>query len=231
VQPEHAVKAIASLDDDVRRALYLFVRRQGEPVTRQAAARALRISPKLAAFHLDKLVERGLLAADQHHPEGLRRRVGRAPKRYFCSGQEVSLSLPERRYDFIGAILVDTLAVADASERPAELARRIAAENGQQLAEATRRRGQHGGRIGIERALALAEDLLEEFGYEPARNVNDQLTLRNCPFQALAARSPDLVCAINLSFVGGLLRGIGNDDLDVRLTPLPGSCCVTVGVS
>jgi predicted ArsR family transcriptional regulator len=230
VQAEHVVKAIASLDDDVRRALYQFVRRQTEPVTRQAAARAVRISPKLAAFHLDKLVERGLLDADHDHPEGVRRRVGRAPKRYSASAQELSLSIPERHYDLIGAILVDTLVAADGSERPTEIAERIAAEGGQAIGEATRRQRRHRGRLGIEGAVALAEDLLREHGYEPLRGVNDELRLRNCPFRALALRAPDLICAINLGFVSGLVHGIGNDNVDAYLTPTAGACCVTVGI-
>ena len=56
-----AVAAIAALDDDVRRALYEHVRAAGVPVTREEAATAVGISRKLAAFHLDKLVELGVL--------------------------------------------------------------------------------------------------------------------------------------------------------------------------
>src|SRR4051812_23000871 len=56
-----AVAAIAALEDDVRRALFEHVRGAAQPVTRESAAAAIGISRNLAAFHLDKLVELGLL--------------------------------------------------------------------------------------------------------------------------------------------------------------------------
>ena len=42
-------------------ALYLIVRSHERPVSRDEAAPAASISRKLAAFHLDKLADRGLL--------------------------------------------------------------------------------------------------------------------------------------------------------------------------
>src|SRR5205809_883694 len=67
-----AVAAIAALDDDVRRALYEHVRAAGAPVTRQEAATGVGISRKLAAFHLDKLVELGVLRSGFGPPSGRR---------------------------------------------------------------------------------------------------------------------------------------------------------------
>lgn len=222
-----AFEAIAALDDEVRRGLYRFVCRQPHPVTRQEAARALRISAKLAAFHLDKLVERGLLAADHNLPEGASRRVGRVPKRYFPSPLEVSLSLPERRYDIIGAILVDTLADPDAGEDPPELARRIAWQRGRDLGTEARQ-NRRLGRPGAERTVAAAEDLLDQNGYQPIPDGTGGLVLHNCPFHALVGRAPELICSINTAFIDGILRGLGNDTVRAELTPTPGACCVRV---
>src|SRR3989442_11102264 len=58
---ERQIAAIASLDEPVRRGLYLYVLARGREVGRDEAARAVRISRALAAFHLDKLAELGLL--------------------------------------------------------------------------------------------------------------------------------------------------------------------------
>ena len=58
---ERQIATIASLDDPVRRGLYLYVSGRGREVGRDEAARAVRISRALAAFHLDKLVRHGLL--------------------------------------------------------------------------------------------------------------------------------------------------------------------------
>ncbi len=189
---EEQFLAVSALGDVARWDLYRFVRRQSHPVTREEAARALRISVKLAAFHLDKLVDRGLLRADHEVPDGARRRVGRAPKRYSPSDAEVSLSVPERHYQLVGEILVDTLAQDDAGkagESTVERARRIAWGRGERLgAEVSEAR--RPGRLGPERTVAAAEDLLEKHGYEPVDDDDGGLILRNCPFHALVDRAP-----------------------------------------
>jgi predicted ArsR family transcriptional regulator len=66
------------------------------------------------------------------------------------------------------------------------------------------RRGRHG-----ERALAAGEEL-DRLGFDTARAADGAVTLRNCPFRALAQRAPEVVCAINHAFVDGLVRGLGN---------------------
>jgi len=63
--------AVATLTDASRRALYDYVRRQDHPVRREEAAEATAMSRGLAAFHLDKLVRAGLLAARYEAPAGL----------------------------------------------------------------------------------------------------------------------------------------------------------------
>lgn len=230
VKQQAELRAVAALGDEVRSALYRFVRRQNRPVTREEAARAVRISVKLAAFHLDKLVDLGLLRAGQEVPPGVRRRVGRAPKRYSVSDLEVSLSLPERRYELVGEILVDSLARAGAlpgGAAPAEVARGVARERGWRLGADARDR-RHLGRPGPERTVAVTEELLDQLGYEPAGDDHGGLVLRNCPFHALARRAPELVCSLNVAFVDGMLRGLGNESVRAGLQPGPGGCCVRV---
>src|SRR4051794_4597364 len=73
-----AIATIAALDDQVRARLYATVRAAGGPVTREQAAAEVGISRKLAAFHLEKLVDAGLL--DSGPDIRIPRRVGRAPK-------------------------------------------------------------------------------------------------------------------------------------------------------
>ena len=54
------------------------------------------------------------------------------------------------------------------------------------------------------------------------------MRLRNCPFHPLAERAPDLVCGLNLEFLGGFLEGLGADAVEATLAPAPGECCVEV---
>ncbi|HZT66969.1 MAG TPA: transcriptional regulator [Acidimicrobiales bacterium] len=218
-------RALSVLGEELRRSLFEFVRRAPRPVTREEAARASHISVKLAAFHLDKLVEHGLLAVADAAPGDDRRRVGRAPKRYTRSDTEVSLSLPARRYDLVGEILVDALVAGSEGRPAADTARRIAWERGREAgAAAAGRRSLR--RPGDERALAAARQVLEEHGFEPAEAENGTVVLRNCPFHALAQRAPELVCGLNVDFVDGLLRGLGNQSVRAELQPTPGWCCV-----
>jgi predicted ArsR family transcriptional regulator len=103
---------VATLVDPSRRALFEYVRRQDHPVGREQAAAATGVSRGLAAFHLDKLVEAGLLGARYEAPAGRRGR-GRTPKVYVPMG-EVAITIPARRDDLIA----DVLATAYLSHRP-----------------------------------------------------------------------------------------------------------------
>jgi predicted ArsR family transcriptional regulator len=102
---------------------------------------------------------------------------------------------------------------------------RVADERGHELGSAERARLRPG-RLGTERALTLACETLERYGFEPARAEPTRVFLRNCPFQPLAARAPDLVCAVNQAFLAGFLRGLGASTATAALTRPPGACCV-----
>ncbi len=67
---QNAVGAIALLDEPKRRRLYEYVAESDEPVGRDQAAAALGISRELAAFHLDRLVEGGLLETEYRRRSG-----------------------------------------------------------------------------------------------------------------------------------------------------------------
>jgi predicted ArsR family transcriptional regulator len=229
MEDREQVLVVSALGDDTRRALYCFVRDAGRPVTREEAARGVRVSTKLAAFHLDKLVERRLLQTSRQAPAGVLRRVGRAPKTYAVSDLQVDFTLPPRRYDLAGEILVDTLVKAEEeSGALGETARQTAWQKGYALGLEARSSRQ-GSRTGPERALAGAQALLGDHGYEPAEDAQGGLLLRNCPFHGLVDRGPELVCGLNAALIDGMLRGLGNQSLRAELRPTPGRCCVRIG--
>jgi predicted ArsR family transcriptional regulator len=218
-----AVAAIAALDDDVRHALYEHVRLARGAVTREQAADAVGISRKLAAFHLDKLVELGLLRSG--FGTGEVRRVGRAPREYELAGADFAVCVPEREPGVLAAILVDAVTAQRAGEDSEQAAMRVAGEHGVALGAAERERLRPG-RVGAERATALAEALLARHGFEPRRS-GTTVRLHNCPFHPLAAAAPQLVCGMNHAYLSGMLAGF---DVDERVTavlaPRPGECCV-----
>jgi predicted ArsR family transcriptional regulator len=215
--------AIAALHDAGRRRLYELVRDAGRPVGREEAAEALGISRSLAAFHLDKLVERGLLTFGYERPEG--KAAGRPAKMYSPSRMEVSVSIPERRYDVIGKLLVDTIRADDGKR--IKVAEAVATREGRTVGAETRRKLRLR-RPGVERALGAAAGVLRDRGYEPYPRPDESVRLRSCPFHSLARDAPDVVCRMNRAFIEGLVLGIGNDSLEAALEPVPGECCVTV---
>ncbi|MEX2553534.1 MAG: transcriptional regulator [Actinomycetota bacterium] len=217
------VKRISTLDDDLRRSMYLFARRQLDGVNREDVAREFGVSRKLAAFHLDKLAGEGLLKFHYARPPGRSGPgAGRPAKVYEPSDVEVEVSLPQRRYDVVGALLVDTITTA--AQPGVEHARTIAYEAG--LAAGSKvREDRHLRPPGAERAMAVAAEMLEEYGFEPARTDNE-VSLKNCPFHALAQHAPELVCIMNQGFLEGVVRGLGNETVKVDLVPTEGQCCV-----
>lgn len=216
--------AVAALQDELRRGMYLFIRQARRPVTRDEAAAAVGISRKLAAFHLDKLVDAGVLTSG-YDPAGGARRVGRTPKVYQPSAADIAVSIPPREYDLLAAILLDAVHTENPDENAHQAALRVAHDHGRRLGE-EHARDRRPGRLGAERALTRAEALLHGHGFEPHREQPTCLRLLNCPFHALAARSPELVCGINHAFLGGLLVGLGASSVEAVLDPRPGECCV-----
>lgn len=221
-----AADALGALADDLRRKMYLYIRSQGRPVSRDEAAGEVGISRKLAAFHLDKLVEKGLLRA---HYARLTGRTGpgagRPSKLYEPSEQEVALSIPHRSYDFVGSILVDAAESRRPDESARDAARRAAWKTGLELGQRIRRE-KRGDSSSPERAFAVARDTLEECGYEPYLDTDGDIRLRNCPFHALARKSPELICGLNQALLDGLVKGLGSEAIEAMLDPQPDECCV-----
>src|SRR4051812_14793052 len=91
-----SLRAFGALGEDQRRQLYGFARAARRPVSREEAAAAVGISRKLAAFHLDKLVDAGLL--QRRSLVGGTSRVGRRPKVYEPTDASFQMSIPARRH-------------------------------------------------------------------------------------------------------------------------------------
>jgi predicted ArsR family transcriptional regulator len=218
-----AVAAIAALDDDVRRSLYEHVRLAGVPVSREQAATAVGISSKLAAFHLDKLVDLGVLSSG--FGPATDRRVGRAPRLYEPAAEDIAVRVPERSPELLASIMVEAVTTERQDERAEDAVLRVAGERGVALGAGERSR-LRGGRVGAERALATSEELLARQGFEPFRE-GGSVRLRNCPFHPLAGVAPALVCGLNRAYLAGVIEGLdAGDRVTAQLAPRPGECCV-----
>jgi predicted ArsR family transcriptional regulator len=224
-----ALRALAALEEPSRRALYDFTRTAGRPVTREQAAAAVGISRKLAAFHMDKLVEVGLLVAD-FEASARTRQLGRSPKAYRPSPGELRFFIPDRHPETLAELLLEAIAAARPGEAPVAAALRVAYDAGRRVGVATRQ-AERPGRLGPERAMALASKVLGNRGFEPARDSATCVRLHNCPYLPMAAQASDLVCGMNQRHVAGLLDGLqAPDSVAAVLAPGPGRCCVELHV-
>lgn len=217
--------AIGALQEPVRRSLYRYVAAQADDVSRDAAARAVGVQRSLAAFHLDKLVEAGLLEATYRRLTGRTGPgAGRPAKLYRRSSSEHSVSLPPRHYDLAAELLAQ--AVEEAGDRRArESLTEVARRFGRRLGEEVRARLK--ARASRERRMAALSETVSRYGYEPRRE-GPVLRLGNCPFHALSESHRDLVCGMNLSLFEGVVDGLDVDDLEARQDVRPGECCVMV---
>lgn len=206
---EAEVEAVAVLGDPVRWRLYGYVVAQDHEVGRAEAADAAGVGRPLAAFHLDRLAEAGLLDVVFRRPPGKGGPgAGRPAKLYRRSAADHAVSLPPRDYATPAALL-------------AEVVETLGAEAG--LEEAARRHGRSAGAA----ADGGVEEVLLRQGYAPYRE-GGTIRLRNCPFDALARDFPPLTCGMNLALLEGLLEGLGEAGLAARLRPRPGECCVEI---
>lgn len=214
---EEQAAGIGSLAEPVRRALYEYVVAQPEPVGREQAATAVDVPAHKANFHLDRLVEEGLLEVEFRRLTGRTGPgAGRPAKLYRRSSKEWSVSLPPRRYDLVGQILAAGV----------ERARRDEVALDDALRDAATAEGMSVGSEAVPAGAELA-DVLANQGYEP-RAEDDVLVLANCPFDSLAKDHTDLVCGLNHSFVQGVADGLGCQDVRACLEPEPGQCCVKI---
>jgi predicted ArsR family transcriptional regulator len=208
-----ALTGLSHLEDPLRRQLYEYVAEADGAVSREQAAAAASIGRTLAAYHLDKLAEAGLLTISYQRPAGRAGPgAGRPAKLYTRATRELTISVPPRDYVLLATLLVASVeqdhsgAVRTAVNAAAEQAgRRAGSETG-------------GNVVGA----------LRNCGYLPRAGDDGHIILRNCPFHVVAQDHRDVVCGLNLRLVEGIIDGCGDPHAHAELQPDPDRCCVVV---
>jgi predicted ArsR family transcriptional regulator len=205
-----ALDRVRALSEPVRRRLYELVAASATPVDRDSAAEQAGIGRPLAAFHLDRLVEAGLLVVE------FRRRSGRTgpgagrPAKFYArpADQEISIHLPPRTYD----VAADILAAGVERAGPARASViEVARERGLAMAS----RASHG-----------LLPMLRSEGYEPFVDDDGVVRLRNCPFHALVDEHRELTCAMNHALLDGAMAAVPSPGFRAVSDPREGLCCV-----
>jgi predicted ArsR family transcriptional regulator len=218
-RPGSALGVISALAAPLRRAIYLFVSSRDEPVARDETASAVRSGRPVATFHLEKLVDAGLLEVAPGPRKSAGR--GRPAKRYRLRRPPVEVSVPPRNYGLFGKIL-----------RRAERGR--ASPRDPRLVSAARDVGRELGRearagAGRRRLVPTLVRTLDELAYEPKLEAS-AIRLRSCPVRALADEAPQQVCALNLALLEGLVQSVDAPGAAAVPDPAarPGACCVVI---
>jgi len=214
--------AVALLADPTRQQLYLYLRERREPVGREEAARHAGIKPRLAAFHLDKMADAGLLEVDYRRLSGrVGPGAGRPAKVYSVSSRSFSVEIPQTRYGLAASMMATALSAggpgADGAESLQDVATAVGESLGDEIRQQARTRGAR------QRAVQCK---LKQLGYEPQVQESGEWTLRNCIFSDLSVSHRELVCGMNAALVGGLLSGARLASLRVERRMAWPLCCV-----
>jgi len=170
------VARVGSLADPVRRALYRFVAEQPGAVSRDQAASGVDVPRHTAKFHLERLVDEGLLVTEFRRLTGRTGPgAGRPAKLYRRSRRELTVSLPSRRYDLAGQVLADAVERTLAGTPMPDALAAAADDAADSVA----------GGVGPGQPLL---ETLTPLGYEPRAEDDGALCLANCPFDRLARR-------------------------------------------
>ncbi|MEV6248754.1 helix-turn-helix domain-containing protein [Streptomyces sp. NPDC051742] len=239
------IDVIAVLQDPVRRRLYEYVAAQGREVGRNEAAEAAGVARTLAAHHLDRLTEAGLLESGSRRLTGRSGPgAGRPAKVYTRARVERSVSLPARDYRTAAELLAEAAEQAGldaglcaAARRRGEALRGSGAPCGglEEAMEVLAARGYEphleggpGGGYGDTAGAAGAAEVVGPGGEGGAAGQAGApvVRMRNCPFHAVAERFPPLVCGMNLALLEGLLGVDG--PVRARMDARPGECCVVI---
>jgi predicted ArsR family transcriptional regulator len=215
--------AVALLAEPNRQRLYLYLRERQEPVGREEAARHTGVKPRLAAFHLDRMADAGLLEVEYRRLSGrVGPGAGRPAKVYSVSSRSFSVQIPQTRYSLAASMMATALSADGPAADGAGSLRDVASAVGKSLGDEIRRQARTKGA-----RQEAVHTKLTQLGYEPQVRESGEWTLRNCIFSELSASHRELVCPMNAAFVGGLLDGAHVRSLHVeRQAEEPGCCCV-----
>ena len=218
------VASVGSLGDPTRRALYDFRARQPEPAGRDEAAAAAGLSRTLAAYHLDRMVEDGLLEVSFARRTGRSGPgAGRPAKLYRRATREFNISLPPRDYELAARIFANAVDSDPTGTAKAALQESAQSFGAEVAAEVERRAPD---RSDAHRSAVL-EQVLTERGYEPFRDEDGVIRMRNCPFDCLADAHRQTVCGMNLALLEQAAAS-SKGALKAVLDPRPDLCCVAL---
>jgi predicted ArsR family transcriptional regulator len=174
----------------------------------------------LAAYHLEKLLAVGLLKSEYRRLSGRSGPgAGRTSKLYRRSRHRFEVSLPPHNHELLARLLAESTQAP--SIAPIDVSK--SQEYGRSLGVRARKR--LSARAASRRLVACVEDVLGSLGFEPYRSGEDDIRLRNCPFDPLSRAYTPVVCAVGQALLSGIVEGVRADQLSVDREEQPDRCC------
>lgn len=207
--PDNHEDLAGLLADERRRAIYLHVKGQHRAVTVNEVAEEFGIHRNAAKFHLDKLLDAGLLTADYRRLNGRRGPgAGRPSKLYSATDLEVTFTVPERHYDLLAHLLLQALT----KDRDLE---QVGEAFGQELAASLC------SELATDDPFESVRLVLDRLGFQPHIDLDEEgrawVTTENCPFGSVALGAPDAeICRLDRAIVRGILDAHSIGEADVR---------------
>lgn len=195
----------------------------GRPLTVNDVARLLSLHPNTARFHLDGLVDAGLVERQAED----RDRPGRPRTLY--AALPGSSGAGQRNYRLLAEILTSYLAAQVPGA--AKSALQAGTTWGRYLAE----RPPPYRRTDAAEATRQLVSMLDEIGFAPEPTTvgrKRQILLHYCPFREAAVEHRDVVCSIHLGLMQGLLAELDAPLVAERLDPFvePSLCIAQLAV-
>lgn len=197
--------------------MFAKVRDQPEPVTLAALVRLTGLHENTVREHLDGLVRVRLVERRRSEPQGRGR-----PAWLYSAADTGSF---DAEYAGLAAALARTIVAT--SDQPTQAAALAGEEWGHDLARA---RGAAPSEAVEARQHVLK--VMDDLGFECEVDARSpaQVRLTRCPLLEAAYRHADVVCAVHLGIVRGILEENGADPSGTRLLPFsePNACGLVV---
>ena len=199
-----------------RRAVLAALAGAAQPMTVAEVAAQLQVHANTVRAHLAALISSGQVARTPVFSN----RPGRPTLRYVAvPGMDPG---GIRHYRILAGVMADQLATEpDAQSRMVEVGRRWGRRLARDLPDRPR---------GRNAAIRRAIQVLDQLGFDPEQVDAKVIGLRHCPFLELAQVNPDVICALHLGMVQGLLAAQGGQVEATGIIPFaqPNLCVITI---
>jgi predicted ArsR family transcriptional regulator len=202
-----------SIGDRELRETLLFARAQPLPVTADEVASAQRIHRNVARGRLERLAAVGLLIASFERRTGRTGPgAGRPAKTYRVAPELAAIEFPERRYEQLIGLVVDTLPVHGRRER----LREVGIAFGRELAREARLRYAKTFRTALGRVCTALGSLGYQASIAEMSGERAVITTATCPLRPLVRAHPGLATldrGMWAALVAGALEGSDVDQI------------------